>query len=138
MPERRNGRPTSSSGTVVAEFRDRASLNRAVRELAGHSIPVDSIHVYVRSSDGRRREVPVEEGAGTLQIGDGGATGSIRTGAITNNGTLAINRSNALTMANVIGGTGTLRHDGTGTTTLSGTSTFTGAVELNGGIVQIG
>jgi hypothetical protein len=58
---------SSSSGTVVAEFRDRASLNRAVRELAGHGIPVDSIHVYVRSSDGRRRELPVEEGAGTLR-----------------------------------------------------------------------
>jgi hypothetical protein len=54
-------------GTVAAEFRDRASLNRAVRELTSHSVPADSIHVYVRSPDGRRREVPVEEGAGTLR-----------------------------------------------------------------------
>ena len=77
-------------------------------------------------------------GAGTLQIGDGGTTGSVGAGAITNNGTLVINRSSNLSMANIISGTGTLRHDGTGTTTLSGTSTFTGAVELNGGIVQVG
>jgi hypothetical protein len=54
-------------GRVVAEFRDRASLHRAVRELTNHSVPTDSIQVYVRSLDGRRREVPVEEGAGTLR-----------------------------------------------------------------------
>ena len=57
----------SDSGTIVAEYHDRASLNRAVRELASHSIPVDSIHVFVRSPEGHRRQVPVEEGAGTLR-----------------------------------------------------------------------
>jgi hypothetical protein len=57
----------SDSGTVVAAFRDRASLNRAVRELTGHSVPVDSIHVFVRSPDGRRREIPVESEAGVLR-----------------------------------------------------------------------
>jgi hypothetical protein len=57
----------SESGTVVAEFRDRASLNRAVRELTGHSVPVDSIHVFVRSPEGQRREVTVEEEAGVLR-----------------------------------------------------------------------
>ncbi len=58
-------------------------------------------------------------------------------GAITNNATLAINRSNALTMANVIGGSGTLRQDGAGTTTLSGLSTFTGGVEINAGTLAV-
>jgi hypothetical protein len=51
----------------VAEFRDRASLNRAVRELTGHSVPVDSIRVFARSPEGSRREIPVEEGTGTLR-----------------------------------------------------------------------
>jgi hypothetical protein len=63
-------RGTSTEGDrsrVVAEFRDRASLNRAVRELMGHSVPAGSIQIYVRSPDGRRRLVPVEEGAGTLR-----------------------------------------------------------------------
>jgi hypothetical protein len=54
-------------GRVVAEFRDRASLHRAVRELTNHSVPTDSIQVFVRSPEGRRREIPVEEGAGTLR-----------------------------------------------------------------------
>ena len=42
---------------------------------------------------------------GTLQIGNGGTTGSLA-GDVTNNATLAFNRSNALTFAGVISGTG--------------------------------
>ena len=57
----------TAGGTVVAEFQDRASLNWAVRELTGHSVPVDSIHVYVRSPEGHRREIRVEEEAGVLR-----------------------------------------------------------------------
>ena len=75
--------------------------------------------------------------AGTLQLGNGGATGAIAGGAITNNATFSINRNNALTLANVIGGTGTLRNDGVGTTTLSGLSTFTGGVEINAGSLAV-
>lgn len=66
-PPRVADKQRSRSGTVVAEFRDRASLTRAVRELTSHSVPVDSIQVFVRSPDGERREVPVEEGAGVLR-----------------------------------------------------------------------
>jgi hypothetical protein len=53
--------------TVVGEYRDRASLNRAVRELTAHSIPVDSIQVFVRSPDGRRTPITVESEAGVLR-----------------------------------------------------------------------
>ena len=42
--------------------------------------------------------------AGTLQLGNGGTTGSIA-GNILNNATLAFNRSNALTFGGVISGT---------------------------------
>ncbi len=45
--------------------------------------------------------------AGTLQIGNGGTTGSVA-GDIVDNGALVFNRSNALTYAGVISGTGTL------------------------------
>ena len=51
-------------------------------------------------------------------IGDGGTTGTLGTGAVTNNADLAFNRSNALTVANVISGTGTVNQVGAGTTDL--------------------
>jgi fibronectin-binding autotransporter adhesin len=44
---------------------------------------------------------------GTLQIGSGGTNGSIA-GDVLNNGTLAFNRSDDITFANVVSGTGTL------------------------------
>ena len=48
--------------------------------------------------------------AGTLQVGSGGATGSLGSGAgaVTNNSSLVINHSNTTTVSNLIGGTGTL------------------------------
>ena len=44
--------------------------------------------------------------AGTLQVGNGGTTGTLGTGAVVNNGALVFNRSNALTVGGVISGTG--------------------------------
>ncbi|MBS0452124.1 MAG: autotransporter outer membrane beta-barrel domain-containing protein [Proteobacteria bacterium] len=74
--------------------------------------------------------------AGTLQLGDGGTTGSV-VGDIANNGALVINRSNAVTLPGAISGTGTLTQAGTGTTTLSGASTYTGATAVNAGTLRV-
>lgn len=70
--------------------------------------------------------------AGTLQIGNGGTTGSIA-GDILNNATLAFNRSNALTYGGVISGNGALQQNGSGNTTLNGTNTYTGPTTVNAG-----
>ncbi|MEK0447998.1 MAG: hypothetical protein RL088_266 [Verrucomicrobiota bacterium] len=73
--------------------------------------------------------------AGTLQVGAGGTTGTLGSGAVTNNSILSINRSNAFTVANVIGGTGVLNNNGTGTVTLTGANTYTGATNANAGVL---
>src|SRR5262249_29936399 len=52
--------------------------------------------------------------AGTLQLGNGGTTGSI-IGNVTDNGVLAFNRSDSATFGGVISGTGSLVKDGVGT-----------------------
>ena len=77
---------------------------------------------------------------GTLQIGNGGTTGSLPTAtAFTTNGTLAFNRSDAITSSGVIGGTGGVSQRGTGTTTLTGANTYTGVTTIAaGGTLQIG
>ena len=49
--------------------------------------------------------------AGTLQLGNGGTTGTLGTGAVVNNGGLDVNRSDALTVSNDISGTGTVDQD---------------------------
>jgi autotransporter-associated beta strand protein len=74
---------------------------------------------------------------GTARIGAGGTTGSLGSGVVTNNGALSFNRSDALSVANTISGTGTLAQDGAGTTTLSGTLSYTGATNVNAGGLNV-
>jgi outer membrane autotransporter protein len=70
--------------------------------------------------------------AGTLQVGNGGTAGSIA-GNVVDNATLAFNRSDSLTYAGVISGTGAVQQIGTGVTSLSGNSTYTGATTVTAG-----
>lgn len=83
---------------------------------------------------------PTTVSAGTLQVGGGGVSGSLgtNTGAITDNGTLAYNRSDNVSVANVISGTGGLVQAGAGTLTLTGVSTYTGDTNVNGGTLAVG
>ena len=75
--------------------------------------------------------------AGTLQLGNGGTTGSIL-GNVTDDGTLAFNRSNMYTFAGIISGTGSLSQIGNGTTVLTGENTYTGGTTISSGRLQLG
>jgi autotransporter-associated beta strand protein len=75
--------------------------------------------------------------AGTLQIGNGGATGSI-VGNVTDSGSLIFNRSDSYTFAGVVSGSGALQKSGTGTLTLTGANTYTGGTTINTGTLQLG
>ena len=74
--------------------------------------------------------------AGTLQIGSGGTSGSID-GNITTNATFAVNRSDAVTLGNLISGTGGFAQSGAGATTLTNTNTYTGVTTVNSGTLAI-
>jgi autotransporter-associated beta strand protein len=73
---------------------------------------------------------------GTLQLGNGGTTGSIF-GNVADNGVLAINRSDAFTFEGVISGSGALNQIGSGTTTLGAVNTYTGATTVSAGGLTI-
>ena len=81
--------------------------------------------------------------AGTLQIGNGGATGSLSTSsAITINGTLTFNRSGDVVQGTdfsttAIGGTGSLVQNGTGNLTLNAANNYSGGTTLNSGTLNI-
>ena len=75
--------------------------------------------------------------AGTLQIGNGGTTGSI-VGDVVNDGVLAFNRSNTLTLAVNISGSGSVQQIGSGTTILTGTNTYSGDTTVSSGRLQFG
>ena len=75
--------------------------------------------------------------AGTLQLGNGGTTGSI-TGDVSNGGTLAFDHSDTLTYGGKISGTGTVQQLGSGTTILTGNSTYSGGTTVSAGTLQLG
>jgi autotransporter-associated beta strand protein len=80
--------------------------------------------------------------AGTLQIGNGGTSGNLSaTGGIVNNGTLSINRSNAVAQGadfSAISGSGSFIQAGLGNTTLTAANTYTGTTTINSGVLKYG
>jgi outer membrane autotransporter protein len=75
--------------------------------------------------------------AGTLQLGDGGVSGAIL-GDVTNNGKLAFDRSDTMTFAGVISGSGSVSQIGSGTTILTADSPYTGGTAVSGGTLAVG
>ncbi len=73
---------------------------------------------------------------GILQIGNGGAAGTLGSGAVIDNSTLEFKRSDNYTVPNAISGTGAVIQSGTGTTVLTGANTFTGATTISAGTLQ--
>ena len=76
--------------------------------------------------------------AGTIRVGDGGSTGSLGSGPVTNNATLIINRTGTLEMLNAISGTGAIEKLGAGTLILGGDSSFSGPLTLTEGSIASG
>jgi outer membrane autotransporter protein len=74
--------------------------------------------------------------AGTLQLGNGGAAGSIL-GNVLDNGAFVFDRSDSYTFAGAISGNGTVLQIGPGTTILTGNSTYAGPTNVNAGILEV-
>ena len=75
--------------------------------------------------------------AGTVQVGNGGTSGSLGLGPVVNEGMLVFNRSDASTTTSAISGAGELRHTGAGGVTLSGNSTYTGPTNITAGTIVV-
>jgi autotransporter-associated beta strand protein len=81
---------------------------------------------------------PTTINAGTVMIGNGGTTGSLGTGSITNNGIMVFNRSDTVTLGGAISGTGDLQQVGAGTLVLTGNSSYSGLTTISSGTLQVG
>ena len=77
---------------------------------------------------------------GLLQVGDGGTIGTLGGGSvgIATGASLRFNRSNDLTVSNVLSGAGGLTKLGGGVLTLTGTNTFSGGTAIDVGSLQVG
>lgn len=75
--------------------------------------------------------------SGTVQVGNGGTSGSIGTGPVTDAGVLIWNRSDDATFAGVISGAGSVAKMGAGTLTLTATNTYTGTTTVTNGTLIV-
>lgn len=77
--------------------------------------------------------------AGTLQIGNGGTTGSPGSGNVVDNAVIAFKRNNMMTVPNLISGSGSLWQIGTGTTILTNAANnILGGTNVSAGRLTIG
>ena len=72
--------------------------------------------------------------AGTLQIGNGGTLGS---GPVVDNSVLLLSRSDTITLANAISGSGSVSENGSGTVILTASNTYTGGTTLSSGTLEV-
>lgn len=86
---------------------------------------------------------PTAVSGGTLQIGNGGTTGTLGTDGTTSGpvtlttpGILAFDRSDSVTVPHNISGTGEVVQMGTGTLTMTGTNSYTGGTLVQSGTLQ--
>ena len=75
--------------------------------------------------------------AGTLQVGDGGTSGTLGSGSVNVGSTLVFNRSDSSTFANLIAGGGTMRKVGSGTVNLPASNSFTGQTFVDSGTIRV-
>ena len=124
----------ANDGQIIANFTDALTLAAAISG-AGSLSKAGSGTLILTGSSTYTGGTTIT--SGTLQLGDGGANGSI-VGNVTNNGTFAINRSDTFTFGGVISGSGAFQQNGTGTTIFTAANTYTGGTIINAGTLQLG
>lgn len=75
--------------------------------------------------------------SGTLQIGDGGPSGSLGSGNVVNNGSLVIDRSDDYYITNLISGSGSFTQSGAGTSYFGADNTYTGDTLMTAGTLSL-
>jgi autotransporter-associated beta strand protein/T5SS/PEP-CTERM-associated repeat protein len=122
-----------NDGQIVANFTDTLTLGANISG-AGALSKAGSGTLILTSSNTYGGGTTIT--GGTLQLGNGGASGSI-TGNVLDNGTFAINRSDTFVFGGVISGSGAFAQIGPGTTVLTGANTYSGGTVINGGVLAV-
>jgi autotransporter family porin len=123
----------SGGATVDLGISDNKTLSRVLTGVGGLTKTNSGVLTLTGSNDYSGGTTISD---GTLQIGDGGATGYV-TGNIVDNAALIFNRSGELTYGDTISGSGSMTKLGTGKLTLTGVNTYTGDTTVSDGTLAI-
>src|SRR5262245_464008 len=124
----------ANDGQIVANFTDTSTLGANVS--GAGSLRKDGAGTLILTGNSSYTGATTIN-AGTLQLGNGGASGSIA-GNVTDNGVFAINRSDTFSFGGVISGSGAFTQLGTGTTILTGINFYSGGTAIAAGTLAVG
>jgi autotransporter-associated beta strand protein/T5SS/PEP-CTERM-associated repeat protein len=124
----------ANDGQIVANFTDTSTLSANVSG-AGALSKAGAGTLILTGNSSYAGGTTIS--GGTLQLGNGGASGSIA-GNVTDNGVFAINRSDTFTFGGVISGSGAFAQLGTGTTILTGVNSYNGGTAIAAGTLAVG
>ena len=130
----------SLSGNVTIGARGTGILTNVISGTAGSTLTVGTPYsngTVVIAAD-NTYVGPTMIAAGTLQVGGGGATGTLGASTVVNNGRLVFYRTGTLNVAQSIMGSGAISQEGSGTVTLAGANSYLGATTVNAGTLAIG
>jgi autotransporter-associated beta strand protein len=145
---------TLGSGKVTIDASCSLSFNRADEIVVPNAISgaggleQNNFGTVILTADNDDLSGPVTVSTGTLQLGDGGTTGTLGSGSVTvgSGATLTFKRSNDVTFGNQVTGDGQLTMPSLGvsthltypTLTLSGDNSYAGGTILDAGVIKIG
>ena len=128
------------AGTINFYQRDTFTLNYPIQSLSG-STPGNLVQrgtgTTILAVDSPTFAGTTTITSGTLQLGTGGAAGSLP-GNITNNSALVFNRSDITVSGGAISGTGSVIKRGSGEIRLTGNNSYGGGTTIEAGVLQFG
>jgi autotransporter-associated beta strand protein len=121
-----------NAGTLIA-----ANTSGAATGIGPVNINAGGLLIANNSGGNATGSGPLNINGGTLQVGNGDTTGTLGTVPL-DNGVLVFNRSDSLTYAGAISGSGSVLQHGPGLLTLTATNAYSGGTVVNGGTLAIG
>ncbi len=127
----------SDANLAVSNAADTLTVSGAISGLKNINVSGGSGKV-VLSGNNSYANTTIGAGA-SLQIGAAGASGTLGTGPVTDDGTLTINRTNAYSIDSAVTGTGALVQAGAGTTSLTNIgNSGTWSTSVSNGTLMLG
>lgn len=133
----------TGGGAFVAGFNQNVTINSVITGDAGNNITIlgnNGTVVFTADNTylGDTILGPVTaNGTSRLRVGNGGLTGTLGGGNLSNDGQLTFDRNGNYAFAGAITGSGTLTTQGPGTVALNGVCTYTGATTISAGTLAI-
>jgi autotransporter-associated beta strand protein len=122
----------TNNGTLVFDQPDSRSVAGQISG-TGNLVQEGSATLILLANNTYTGKTIISNANSTLQVGVGGAAGTLGTGAVTNNGLLFIDRSGSFTLNNGVTGSGSVTFGGGAAYSLSGTLAWQGNTSLTNG-----